>query len=249
MFSINKNIFLNLRTPKHKNMNYTNTKYIFSILIFVFIFTNSCKKEDNVAKTVKDIDGNVYKTVKIGTQTWMAENLKVTKYRNGDFIGTTNPATLDISQETEPKYQWAFEGNNSNVFTYGRLYSWYAVNDVRNISPIGWHIPTMLEIETLIDYLGGKEIAGGKLKETGFMHWRTPNDGATNETGFTGIPSGGRRNNGNFNYLGLEMYMWTKTEADTTNAWCFFTSFNLTSLNLRDDLAKNYGFAIRCIKD
>ena len=93
--------------------------------------------------TVTDIDGNVYHTVTIGTQVWMVENLKTTKYRNGVAIGTTTPATLSILSESLPtKYQWAYGGNESNVAIYGRLYTWYTVTDSRNIAPTGWHVST-----------------------------------------------------------------------------------------------------------
>jgi len=117
---------------------------------FVFILTNSCKKDDeSPSNTVKDIDGNVYHTVTIGTQVWMVENLKTTKYRNGDLIGTSTPATLDIRGESNPKYQWAYDGNESNVAVYGRLYAWYTLTDSRNVCPIGWHAPTDTEWTTL----------------------------------------------------------------------------------------------------
>ena len=124
--------------------------------------------------TVTDIDGNVYNTVTIGTQVWMKENLKVTKYRNGDAIGITTPATLDIWGETSPRYQWAYDGNESNVATYGRLYTWYAVTDSRGVCPTGWHVPTDSEWTTLTDYLGGESVAGGKMKEAGTTHWNSP---------------------------------------------------------------------------
>jgi uncharacterized protein (TIGR02145 family) len=99
--------------------------------------------------SVTDIDGNTYKTIKIGTHVWMAENLKTTKYSNGDLIGTTSPYNKDISGETDPKYQWAYNGNESNVVTYGRLYTWYAVTDSRNVCPAGWHAPADAEWTTL----------------------------------------------------------------------------------------------------
>jgi uncharacterized protein (TIGR02145 family) len=129
-------------------------------------------------------DNERYKTVKIGTQVWMAENLRTTKYRNGDFIGTTTPATLDISGESTPKYQWAYDGIESNVASYGRLYTWYAITDSRKVCPAGWHVPNSSEWNTLFAYLGGKRVAGGKMKETGSSHWLSPNTGATNETGW-----------------------------------------------------------------
>ncbi|MFA6581335.1 MAG: fibrobacter succinogenes major paralogous domain-containing protein, partial [Paludibacter sp.] len=106
-----------------------------------------------VSETVTDIDGNTYHTVKIGTQTWMVENLKTTKYRNGDIIGTTTPSTKDISSESNPKYQWAFNGDESYVAKYGRLYTWYTINDDRKIAPNGWHVATDAEWIKLENYL------------------------------------------------------------------------------------------------
>jgi uncharacterized protein (TIGR02145 family) len=158
-----------------------------------------------------DIDGNGYNIVTIGNQTWMKENLKVTKYRNGDLIGTTTPATLDITQENNPKYQWAYDGNESNAATYGRLYTLYAVMDNRNICPSGWHVPSNAEWTTLTDYLGGASIAGGKLKETGNAHWASPNTGATNESGFTAIGGGRRLNDGAFIYFSYCGNWWSSS--------------------------------------
>ena len=112
-----------------------------SVVIIIIILIQSCKKE--VDYSLQDIDGNVYdNTVTIGTQIWMTENLRTTRYSNGDSIGTT---TLDISGESTPKYQWAYDGNESNVATYGRLYTWYAVTDSRNVCPVGWHVPSDAE--------------------------------------------------------------------------------------------------------
>ena len=105
--------------------------------------------------SVSDIEGNVYKTIAIGTQTWMAENLKTTKYNNSDLIGTTTPAILDITAEAEPKYQWSYDSTESLVATYGRLYTSYAVSDSRRVCPTGWHIPTDEEWRILRDFLGG----------------------------------------------------------------------------------------------
>ncbi len=106
--------------------------------------------------TIKDYDNNVYNTVKIDNQLWMAENLKTTSYRNGDPIGTTTPATADITGESEPKYQWAYDGNESNAAVYGRLYTGYAVTDSRGICPTGWHIPTEAEL-TILDNQSWRE--------------------------------------------------------------------------------------------
>src|SRR4029078_12512714 len=166
-------------------MKKINRIWIYPLFVGVFlILVISCKKDNETPATVTDIDGNVYHTVTIGTQVWMVENLKTTKYRNGDLIGTTIPATLDISSESTPKYQWAYKGEESNVATYGRLYTWYAVADSRNVCPTGWHVPSDAEWTTLTTYLGGESVAGGKLKENGTVHWESPNTGATNESGF-----------------------------------------------------------------
>lgn len=198
---------------------------------------------------VTDIEGNTYSTVKIGTQTWMAENLKTTKYRNGNSIGTTTPATLLISAESAPKYQWAYAGNESNVATYGRLYTWYAATDSRNICPTGWHLPTGAEWTALTTYLGGESVAGSKLKEAGTSHWQSPNTRTTNSSGFTALPGGYRSNNGTFYSIGFGGSWWSSTEAAADNAWY------RSMIDYSDDALsfygfdKTYGFSVRCIKD
>ena len=196
---------------------------------------------------VSDIEGNVYNTTTIGTQIWMAENLKTTKYNNGDLIGTTSPVSLDISSETEPKYQWSYDGDESLVATYGRLYTWYAVNDIRNLCPSGWHVPSNDDWTVLTDYLGGKSLAGGKLKETGFAHWFYPNEGATNETGFTALPGGFRYYQGNFNSLEVNGIYWSSTE-DGNSAWHrrIYFEFGGVSSSVYE---KAIGYSVRCIKD
>jgi uncharacterized protein (TIGR02145 family) len=197
----------------------------------------------------KDIDGNIYTTVKIGTQTWMKENLKTTKYRNGDPIGTTTPATLNISAETAPKYQWAYAGNESNVATYGRLYTWYAATDSRNICPTGWHLPTDSEWTTLTTFLGGGNDVGGKLKETGTTHWLSPNAGATNSSGFTALPGGHRNDDWTFSTLGDSGTWWSSTEYNSDYPWnrgmnCYFSDL------YRDNRgSKACGFSVRCVRD
>lgn len=116
---------------------------------------------------MKDIDGNVYPIITIGTQVWMAENLKTTRYCNGDLIGTTTPATLDIESESAPEYQWAYDGNESNVTTYGRIYTWYVANDSRNVCPAGWHIPSDAE---WTDLTGFTALPGGARLEDGCFY-------------------------------------------------------------------------------
>jgi uncharacterized protein (TIGR02145 family) len=194
-----------------------------------------------------DIDGNAYNIISIGNQYWMKENLKTTKYRNGDLIGTTSPATLNIGSESSPKYQWTYEGVESNVNTYGRLYTWYAVTDVRNVCPSGWHVPSDDEWMTLMDNIGGASINGGKLKETGMVHWASPNTGATNETGFTALPGGGR-NEDSFLNIGNSGFWWSATESGSDVAWSWSLSNNISEIS-RLDLLKLAGFSVRCIKN
>ena len=122
--------------------------YIYKILVNTSL-TGNILILFKEAQTINDIDGNLYQVDTIGKQTWMLENLKTTRYSNGDLIGTTTPATLDISGLSTPKYQWAYNGNESNVNTYGRLYTWYAVNDSRNVCPTGWHVPSKTELGSM----------------------------------------------------------------------------------------------------
>jgi uncharacterized protein (TIGR02145 family) len=200
--------------------------------------------------SVSDNDGNTYKTIQIGTQTWMAENLKTTKYSNGALIGTTTPSTLDIFNEITPKYQWAYNGNESNVATYGRLYTWYAVTDSRNICPTGWHVPSQAEWTTLATNLGGESVAGGKLKETGTTHWQSPNTGATNSSGFTALPGGYRGYWGPFSQIGLAGLWWSSTEYyyDTDAAEDWDVS-NSSSSMFNAANSKQSGFSVRCLKN
>ncbi len=198
--------------------------------------------------TVTDIDGNVYNTVTIGTQIWMRENLKTTRYRNGDLIGTTTPATLYTSTQSSPKYQWAYAGNESNVATYGRLYTWFAATDSRKICPTGWHLPTDAEWATLTTFLGGERVAGDKLKETGTGHWSSPNTGATNSSGFTALPGGIRDSDGTFDYVGGHGFWWSSTEKDTHNAWYRSMGYHTSSAR-RNTYPSSYGLSVRCVKD
>jgi uncharacterized protein (TIGR02145 family) len=241
--------------PKNIKLKTMKNKiWYVSIIIFTILLTN-CKKENNSNDsnsllTVTDIDGNVYHTIAIGTQIWMVENLKTTRYRNGDFIPTTTPSTFNISNETSPKYQWAYFGNNSNIATYGRLYTWASVVDIRNISPIGWHVPTDAEWTTLTTNLGGESIAGGKLKENGTIHWHSPNTGATNEKSFTALPSGFRNPDGWYNSIGFNCSWWssTESESDTVSAYLRTILFN-DSIIFRPMCWRLHGFSVRCIKD
>jgi uncharacterized protein (TIGR02145 family) len=199
-------------------------------------------------ETVQDIDGNVYQIITIGKQVWMKEDLKTRRYSNGDSIGTTIPATLDITNEPTPKYQWAYDGNESNMEIYGRLYTWYAATDNRNICPTGWHVPTDADWSTLTTFLVGEYIAGGKLKETGIIHWKSPNTEATNESGFKALPGGYRYGNGTFYDIGGTGNWWSCTEVSANNAWCYTMYNNLRNVNKHYGKKTN-GLSVRCVRD
>jgi uncharacterized protein (TIGR02145 family) len=216
-------------------------------LIIIILLIYSCKKEDS--NTIKDGDGTGYTSIKIGTQIWMAGNLKTTRYSNGDLIGTTTPSSRNIESESSPKYQWAYDGNESNVQTYGRLYTWYAAADSRNVCPVGWHLPTDAEWTTLISFLGGEYVAGDKLKESGLTHWLTPNTGANNSSRFTALPGGFRYQAGAYEDIGNYGHWWSSTDASSGYAW--FRTLNYVNSNTgrANHLNKQNGFSIRCIKD
>jgi uncharacterized protein (TIGR02145 family) len=199
--------------------------------------------------TVSDNDGNTYKTIQIGTQTWMSENLKTTKYNDGTNIPneTNNVTWAGLSSGA---YCW-YNNDASNKATYGALYNWYAVNTTK-LCPTGWHVPTETEWVTLTTYLGGTNVAGGKIKETGTTHWISPNTGATNESGFTALPAGYRDiygGNGGVCYnLGNVLNMWTATSTSSTFAYYREMQSNLATLTTQNYYREN-GYSVRCIQE
>jgi len=212
---------------------------------------------NNYSGTVSDIDGNAYKTVTIGTQTWMSENLRVVRYKNGSVIPLVTDNTA-WSNLLTPGYCWYNKDESTYKATYGALYNWYTVS-TGNLCPTGWHIPSDIEWKTLEMYLGMTQeqadddglrgtIEGGKLKETGTTDWTSPNTGATNESGFTALPGGCRFTNGFFDYVGIDGYGWSATEFDATLAWLRTLYFN-NSGSSRNSFYKTNGFSVRCIKD
>jgi len=214
--------------------------------------------------TVTDADGNLYHSITIGSQTWMIENLKTTKYRNGEIIGTTSTLNADLSYETSPKYQWAYNGIENNVPFYGRLYTWYAVTDNRNIAPAGWHVSSDAEWSVLQNYLisngynydnttTDNKIAKSLSSTTG---WNISTINGTpgyeqlqnNSSGFSMVPGGYRGVDGYYYILGTGTDIWTSTESTTYSAimrGCGFDCPNLGS-NIGN---KNYGLSVRCLKN
>jgi uncharacterized protein (TIGR02145 family) len=218
-----------------------NMRILLSVLSLIWIGSTELN-----AQTVKDIEGNEYHTVTIGTQTWMVENLKTTKFNDGISIPniTDNNEWANLKS---PGYCWT-SNQPGYKDIYGALYNWYTVKTGK-LAPKGWHVPSYLEWSTLVTYLGGEVIAGGKLKETGTEHWHNPNTGATNETGFTALPGGLRDEiKGEFYDRDGYGYWWSSVEKDATYGWGW-------GLDLfKSDMLKRYnpkgrGLSVRCIKD
>ena len=184
--------------------------------------------------------------VLIGTQTWTTCNLNVSTYRNGDIIPeVTNPlvwAGLTTGA-------WCYYANtSSNGTTYGKLYNWYAVNDPRGLAPVGYHIPTETELDTLFSYLGGTSVAGGKMKSTGTSLWSAPNTDATNISGFTGFPGGLREFDGSFDDVTLFGNWWSATQLSISSAWYSFLQYG-TGVVTKVPSSKEKGYSVRLIKD
>jgi uncharacterized protein (TIGR02145 family) len=207
--------------------------------------------------TVTDIDGNVYQTVTIGTQVWMAENLKVTHYRNGEDIPNVSGSAAWAALTTGAYCEYGNAANN--VATYGRLYNWYAVNDGRYIAPAGWHVPNVNELKQLEMYLGMTQAEadasgwrgtdeGGKLKEVGTTHWNSPNTGATNESGFAALPGGYRDLYGVYEGVGLRAYFWSSNEFVSYSATFRLLTYNSSGV-YSYTMSKPYGFSVRCVRD
>jgi uncharacterized protein (TIGR02145 family) len=224
------------------NMNHP---FLISVLFFVG-FT------DLLAQSIRDIDGNVYKTVQISTQVWMAENLKTTKYNDGTPI----PLVTDGNkwkELTTPAYCWYKNDAATYKNLYGALYNWYVV-DADKLCPQGWHVPTDEDWTKLTTYLGGEGIAGGKLKVKGTEYWEDQNTGATNESGFSALPGGKRHFNGNFEDSGsIDIFRsngcwWSSTEVLSSTARYRRLYSRLSSI-YSSISNKNFGYSVRCLKD
>ncbi len=196
----------------------------------------------------KDGDNNYYTVVQIGSQLWTVENLKTTKYRNGESI--TNVADKDLWGTTTTS-AFCYVNNDINLSAiYGCWYNFYAVSDSRKIAPEGWHVPTDEEWVTLISFLNSSKMAGAKLKETGTAHWLSNNQEATNEVGFTALPGGYRKTTIGFSYTstyGQEASWWTSTET-TVGGICKRLLKESTS-NYGGNMEKDYGMGVRLVHD
>jgi uncharacterized protein (TIGR02145 family) len=227
--------------------------------LILFLFLSACcliiscnKKEDEIFTmrnpwvtygSMTDRDGNAYKTIQIGTRTWMARNLKTTKYNDGTPIRVVT----DVKQWndlTSPACCWQY---NSPIYkvTYGVLYNWYAVNTAK-LCPVGWHISTDADWNELISYLGGENLAGGKLKESGFSHWYSPNSGATDETNFRALPGGYKSSSDTLYHDLHETGYWWTTSVNGNMA------FGMVMTSANSHVQKGFypnesGFSVRCV--
>ena len=183
----------------------------------------------------------------IGTQLWTTQNLNVSTYRNGDII----PKVENGQTWGSITYgAYCYYNNDSATYAsiYGKLYNWYAVNDPRGLAPVGYHIPSDDEWTTLTEYLGGYDVAGGKIKEAGTSHWVTPNTGADNSSGFAGLPGGVRNQFGSCNWIGLDGFWWTSTLNYSTMVWYRKNDYSVSDVwKINGSLLQ--GMSVRCIKD
>jgi len=195
--------------------------------------------------SVTDIDGNIYPVVEIGNQCWTKENLKTAKYADGSVIPNVTGDSAFVSFSTGAWCNYGDSAGNDSV--YGKLYNWHTVADPRNVCPAGWHVPTDTEWTTLINFLGGDSIAGGKMKTT--TGWQAPNTGATNESGFSGLPGGYRSSStGTFGNVGNNGYWWSSSEFDAYRAWTRYLSY-FNGLAYRSTNIIQSGFSVRCLRD
>jgi uncharacterized protein (TIGR02145 family) len=224
-------------------------KITIAFLTFFLISFYACKKDDvkpNRTGTMTDQEGNVYKTITIGKQTWMAENLRTTTFRNGSAIRGVTDKSEWLKEATAAYCNYNNTTSADTIEVYGRLYNWYAASDPSNIAPIGWHVPTDADWTILTEHLGAAAEIGGKLKAKGTQFWKSPNTGAIDEVGFTALPGGYCR--GGFVDFGMRGLWWSSTSADVSEAFYRRLYFENTEF-WRADFDKLTGFSIRCVKD
>jgi uncharacterized protein (TIGR02145 family) len=223
------------------------------VMGLVLILSSCKKKEEETSTKITDKDGNVYTSVTIGTQVWMVENLKTTKYNDGTAIPNVTDATWGNLQTDA--YCW-YNNDITNKTPYGALYNWFAAKSSK-LCPTGWHVATLEDWTTLVTYLGGIDVAGGKLKEKGTTHWESPNTGATNESGFQAL-RGGERSFGlgdaTFGALGFSGWFWTATAFPMEPTWDHIAGYcwMMESGHGRCDQSNLWdidGLSVRCVKN
>jgi uncharacterized protein (TIGR02145 family) len=245
---------------------------VVAVLVFAF---NSCKKDDDSTAnnpyngkttaqfnpditygTMTDQDGNVYKTVSIGMksgngggqQTWMAENLRTTKYNDGTDIPnvTDNAEWAALTSGAYSSYNNTLDADS--IASYGLLYNFFAL-DTKKLAPAGWHVPTEQEWLTMIAYSGGQSFGGGRMKETGTTHWAEPNYMGNNAYGFTALPSGMRYYLGDFTHFGKKAVWWTADQVNSTNTAVSYSVGTDGASCYSNTTVMNFGYSIRLVKD
>ncbi len=191
-----------------------------------------------------DQDGNVYKTIVIGTQEWMAENLKASHYRNGDAIPLVTSDSIWAGLSTGATCWYNNDSVNYNC-PYGKFYNGYAVADPRNICPAGWHIPSDSEWILIGFFLGEDSIAGGKMKSTATNYWYNPNSAADNTSGFSGLPGGWRYENGTYAFLTADGIWWGFSQGTFVSRHLVYSNGTL----YRIYNGVRFGFSVRCLRD
>ena len=243
-------------------------------VLLLLVFSSSCKKKTvvpeptpeikksldsvesvnlkfNTALTygkLIDIEGNVYQTIKIGDDTWMAENLRTSHYLNGDTITQIIDYDSDISLLDTPKCYISFDSDTASI-NYANAYTWFTVNDTRGICPFGWHIPILKDWDNLLISIGGEIATAGKLKEVGVMHWVSPNEDATNESGFTAVGAGYQSKNGNRLFLTSGAMWWTNTPYFTDYAWSISIKTGSSNVTKSFNQNKKDALPVRCVKN
>jgi uncharacterized protein (TIGR02145 family) len=243
----NNTVISNVAIPITKK-DAVNKTYVDSLIIQVM---NSFSRSNETFTSLTtglltDNNGNNYGIIKIGSQWWMKGNLLSTRFKDGTSIPLVTNAT-SWTNLTTPGYCWYNNDSNTYKNTYGALYNWYAVNTGK-LCPTGWHVPSDVEWAILINYLGGDTIAGGKMKETGTIHWQSPNTGATNSSEFSALPGGYRYNYGAFNYLGTYSSWWSSTESSVNSSWKRELGYVTKDIK-RYSYFKSDGYYIRCLRD
>jgi len=215
-------------------------KIFFSWMLLSMLSAYNGRAQDDF---IADIDGNMYKTVIIGTQTWMAENLRTSRLHDGTAITYAEKNAL---WATSPMAYCWYDNDTAYKSSYGAIYNWQTINS-KKLCPAGWHVASETDWLILMDQAGGKSLAGGKLKESGTTHWVSPNTGATNESGFSALPGGGRANIGFFK-IGTTGFWWTSSTSGMGVPRYVTLKSNNEKLSFAEYNA-SYGFSVRCIKD
>lgn len=213
------------------------------MIMFLSYFATSLEAQE----TIKDVDGNLYHVITIGKQKWMAENLKVTRYNNGTNIPLEMNETK-WSILTTGAYCVSEINPEEYVDTYGVLYNFYTVTDSQKLCPDSWHVPTALEWRTLIEYLGGAKIAGGKMKDIGSRHWKVTLNDTNNNSGFSALPAGGRGRLGSVGDIGYYATWWSSSSEDSKYAWHWGLNPDKNEIRFNPG-HKASGFSVRCISD